>query len=330
MASSLRLALACRRAMSASVELLVVVADLFDEELLNAEVAGRVIEHAIGAAAVASGTACFLVVGFHAAGQVVVQDEANVGLVDAHAEGVGGDDDRALALHEALLAALAIGLGHAGVVSADDALGQLLLKVGGEFFDGLAGGAVDDAGSGRRRRDRCSEGAIFLAIVAKEAGGVAQVGPVESGDVHLRRAQFQVRDDVGADLRRRGGGERDGDGRAEGLANFGQAHVFGAEVVSPEADAVGLVDHEEARLEAAAAEREMKERRSARARRRECPRSRRGLFAGSRAAWRRLASCSAAAWEWRDRVSWRTWSAIRAISGETTMVSPPRATAGSW
>ena len=46
----------------------------------------------------------------------------------------------------------------------------------------------------------------------------------------------------------RGGGERHGHGRAEGFANFGQTHVFGTEVVSPEADAVGFVDHEEVRM----------------------------------------------------------------------------------
>ena len=39
--------------------------------------------------AVASGAAGFLVIGFEAAGHLVVDDEADVGLVDAHAERVG-------------------------------------------------------------------------------------------------------------------------------------------------------------------------------------------------------------------------------------------------
>ena len=43
-----------------------------------------------------------LVVGFQAAGQIVMHDEADVGLVDAHAEGVGGRDDFVAAAHEGL------------------------------------------------------------------------------------------------------------------------------------------------------------------------------------------------------------------------------------
>ena len=44
-------------------------------------------------AAVASGTAGLLVVAFDALGDVVVDDETHIGLVDAHAEGDGGHDD---------------------------------------------------------------------------------------------------------------------------------------------------------------------------------------------------------------------------------------------
>ncbi len=93
---------------SASLQLFVVLADLLDEEFLNPEIARRVIQNAIGGAAIASGAARFLVIGFHAARQVVMQHEADVGLVDAHAEGVGGHDDRAWLVHEALLAGFAL------------------------------------------------------------------------------------------------------------------------------------------------------------------------------------------------------------------------------
>ena len=58
-----------------------------------------------GGLAVAAGAAGFLVVGFEALGQVEVGDEAHVGLVDAHAEGDGGDHDDAVLAQEALLVA---------------------------------------------------------------------------------------------------------------------------------------------------------------------------------------------------------------------------------
>ncbi len=70
----------------------------------------------VGRQAVAPGAAGLLVVGLDALGQVQVGDEAHVRLVDAHAEGDGGDDDDAVLAQEALLVARA-GLGRqAGVV----------------------------------------------------------------------------------------------------------------------------------------------------------------------------------------------------------------------
>ena len=65
--------------------------------------------HEDGAAglAVATGAADLLVVAFEAPRQRGVDDGADVGLVDAHAEGDGGDDDLELAGEELLLHALA-------------------------------------------------------------------------------------------------------------------------------------------------------------------------------------------------------------------------------
>ena len=59
----------------------------------------------IGGQAVAAGAAGFLVIALDALGQIEVRDEAHVGLVDAHAEGDGGDHHDALLAQEALLVA---------------------------------------------------------------------------------------------------------------------------------------------------------------------------------------------------------------------------------
>ena len=48
-------------------------------------------EDGFGRCAVAAGTSRFLEIGFEGVGRIEVHDEANVGLVDAHAEGIGGD-----------------------------------------------------------------------------------------------------------------------------------------------------------------------------------------------------------------------------------------------
>ena len=75
------------------------------------------IEHqAARGLAVAAGAARLLVIGLQAAGQIVVDDEADVGLVDAHAEGVGGGDDLDPAAHEGLLGLAAVVGQQAGVI----------------------------------------------------------------------------------------------------------------------------------------------------------------------------------------------------------------------
>ena len=88
-----------------------------EEEELDVAVLGQVEEHAARRLAVAAGAAGFLVVGLERARQVVVEDEADVRLVDPQAEGVGGDDRLELAGHEAVLAAFALPRGEAAVVA---------------------------------------------------------------------------------------------------------------------------------------------------------------------------------------------------------------------
>ena len=61
----------------------------------------------VGRQAVAAGAAGLLVVALDVLGQVEVGDEAHVGLVDAHAEGDGGDHHDAVLAQEAVLVALA-------------------------------------------------------------------------------------------------------------------------------------------------------------------------------------------------------------------------------
>src|SRR5690606_33037244 len=73
------------------------------EELLYAPVAMVVKQGAPGVGAVAPGASGLLVVRLQAARHLGMHDEADVRLVDAHAEGVGGHHDARIAAHEALL-----------------------------------------------------------------------------------------------------------------------------------------------------------------------------------------------------------------------------------
>ena len=86
-----------------------VVGDLVDEVAVFLSIAAGVEEEAVGRFAVAAGAPGFLVVAFEVFGKVSVDDEADVGFVDAHAEGDGGDDDGAVVADEGFLGCGAFG-----------------------------------------------------------------------------------------------------------------------------------------------------------------------------------------------------------------------------
>ena len=221
-----------------------------DEELAQATIAGGVVEDALGGVAVAPGAARLLVVGLDRLRQVVVDDEADIGLVDAESEGVGRDDDAQAIAGEGVLDADAVLFWHAGVVaSAADAAA---LEGFGEGLDALAGGTVDDGGGFPAEGLEQLGDVLELLLLAANADGVeAQVGTVEAGDAHVRLVQAEALDDVVADERVGGGGEGDDGGIAEAGAGGAEVAVAGAEVVAPLGDAVRLVDREEGDIDAA-------------------------------------------------------------------------------
>ena len=68
-----------------------------DEELLQADARLAEEEDSFGGLAVTTGAADLLVIGLERTGQIVVEHQAHVGAIDAHAEGIGGDDGPATA-----------------------------------------------------------------------------------------------------------------------------------------------------------------------------------------------------------------------------------------
>ena len=87
-----------------------------DEAAHDGGVAEAEEQQGLGRQAVAAGAAGLLVVALDGLGQVVVDDEAHVALVDAHAEGDGGDDDVHLVAREGVLDAPPLVRRQAGVV----------------------------------------------------------------------------------------------------------------------------------------------------------------------------------------------------------------------
>ena len=216
---------------------------LFDEVFDFGAVAAGIEQDAAGGQSVAACSAGFLVVAFDVLGEVGVDDEADVGLVDAHAKGDGGDDDLCLAEDEGVLVLFADLVGEAGVVG--EGLDVLLFEFFGDLFAAGAGLAVDDA---------------FVVGVALEvveelfddfgfgSDVVGEVFSFEAAAVQGGVSQGKLADDVFGDAGGGGGGERhDGDvGEAavHAGADLSEHAVLGPEVVAPLADAVCFVDGE--------------------------------------------------------------------------------------
>jgi len=175
-----------------------------------------------------------------------VRDGAHVRLVDAHAEGVGRDDDLGGAGHERVLALRARLRAHPGVVGdGGDALGGDPLR---ELVCVLARPRVDDRGAralvgehvherGPLARERA------LAFDADDVEG--EVRAVEARSHGDGVAQTQPRGYLLCDARRRGCGRGHHGRAAQRLDDLAQAQVVGPEVVSPLGDAVRLVDDEQ-------------------------------------------------------------------------------------
>ena len=203
----------------------------------DAAVGGGVHQQAARGFAVTPGAARFLVVGFERVGWRKVDDEAHVGLVDAHAKGDGGDDDAGAPGHKVVLYCGAVG--DAGViVGGGDAV---LAQQGGDALAAFARPGVDDAAAVLGFAEGEEVGELFVGVAGVE-DFEAQVGAgaVAGDDVHVA----ELLEDVAPHAR--WGGRGDGEERrvAKCFAHALDDEIVGTEVVAPHADAVGFVDDE--------------------------------------------------------------------------------------
>ncbi len=226
-----------------------VLEGLADEEALGLHVLLVVYEDAVGRLAVAPRAPRLLVVTLQVAGHVVVDDKTDVGLVDAHAEGVSGHDDGRAVKGEVLLGLAALLGREARVVAAGlDAPGAEQVAYA---LDGLAGGAVDDAALAPPSplADQAQQAGVLFARFGPLDAKV-EVGSVEAGDQGEGVRQAKARDDVAAHGLGRGGGEgaddRPGPLVGQLVHKGGYAQVGGAEVLTPLGDAMGFVHGHEA------------------------------------------------------------------------------------
>jgi hypothetical protein len=216
------------------------------EEAPAAEVLGAVEEHGPRGLTVAPGAPELLVVGVDGLGDVVVDDEAHVVLVDAHAERDRRDDDvDPGAGHERLLDGVAALHREPGVVGRR-AHGALV-QGGRHLLRRPLRRGVDDArrlGVG----DPIEQRPLLVLGVEEALDREVDVRSVEAAHDDRRIAEPEALDDLGSHRRRRGRGEREHGRAPERVGDVPEPQVIGAEVVAPLRDAVRLVDAEERRL----------------------------------------------------------------------------------
>ena len=209
----------------------------------DAAVAAGVQQHAARLQAITTGTTRLLRIRLDRLGEAPVPDLPNVGFVDAHSEGSGGDDDRVVRAHKSILALLA----H---VAAE----TRVIRLGGQSgsHEGLcdhlavfAGSNVDNRRAGRFDLEAVLEQLQTSCFATRLDCVKREVRAIKAGVDLDWILQSEAANDV--DAGGRGSGCRQGHHRAglEGLAHLSEAAIVGSEVVAPFAQTVRLVDDQQ-------------------------------------------------------------------------------------
>ena len=136
---------------------------LFVNELrLLHHVAGAEEQHAFARQTVAARAAGFLVIALDVFRQVVMDDEADVRLVDAHAEGDGRADHAHVVAQKKFLMLGALLRRQPGVIR--PRLHAVLGEIGGDALGGFARLAIDDAAFLRPRAEKCQHLVVGLVL----------------------------------------------------------------------------------------------------------------------------------------------------------------------
>ena len=200
-----------------------------------------------GRIAIAAGAARLLVVGLDALGHVVVDHVAHVGLVDAHAKGVGGNHHLNVVVDKGTLALAAGVVAHAGMVTAhaNAAGSQRLGKLARQRIDRLASRAIHDAALARMRNHVVAHPGS-LGLVTHLLATKVEVLAIKTRHHGRRVLQAEHLLNVRTHALGRRGGKRRHDGaprqRIDKLTNL---QVSRTKILAPLAYAVGLVNGHE-------------------------------------------------------------------------------------
>ena len=219
---------------------LLLVAHVVNEPGELCDIGGGEKQHAIAGQSVASGSSGFLIVALDVLRQVVVDDEADVRLVDAHAERDRRAHHLRLVAQERLLIFRALRVREARVIrTRADAIRDEPL---GKPLGGLAAEAINDPALLPPLAHKFDD--LRICSVFRQHA-IREVGPVEARDENCGVAHVELAHDVIAHALGGRRGERHERHAGEVRAQVGNLPVFGPEIVAPFRDAVRLVNRDE-------------------------------------------------------------------------------------
>lgn len=211
------------------------------EEILDAHLVGvAVVEDAVGDETVSASTATFLVIALEVFGDRVVDHKADIDFVDAHAESDGGDHDLELVFEPVTLSVFPVLVINFSMIvrSTDSGLGESV----GHFLGFSAGETVDDAAfAAETVLDDLDD--VVGHTFGLFADLVVEVLAVEGGLEDEGVAQFQLADDVLADLVSGGGCEGHDRDVRKFLTDPLELEIMRTKVATPLTETMGLVDH---------------------------------------------------------------------------------------
>ena len=196
-----------------------------------------VICDAVRQLAISSGAAGLLVISLNALGNVVVDHETDVRLVDTHSEGNRGDDDVHIFHQETVL----VFRSRLGIQSRMVGKGAYPIdgQETGSLFHLLPAKTVDNPGLARMLLDIAND--VFLGVHLVPHF-IVEVRPVEGGLEHCGVHYTEILLDVALDLRGRRRGQGYHGRFTDRLDHIPYAAVLRAEIMSPFGDTMGLIN----------------------------------------------------------------------------------------
>lgn len=199
-------------------------------------------EDTVGDVTIAPGAPDFLAVALDAFRQVIVDDAADVWLIDTHAKGNRRDDHSVFILQKRVLRERAHFRREAGVIGARGK--AVLLEHRREALGIAARGGIDDGGSAECAEFFQQKRVFFLSAARIHAE--AEIGAMEAAVKLAGAGDAEVLADFLRDGGRGGGGEGEDARHLELPGDAGDFQVVRAEIVPPLGNAMRFIDRQQA------------------------------------------------------------------------------------